>query len=175
MASLFNSKHNKYFSTPDWFKDTVFDKKEENESQTIYMSGGSGGSAKPGLSDIYIYNKFVLEQAELNNEALVHENIVLITIESEEQKIGDEFQLTGWSTTDLINVAGGSTMTITSKIIEELNEQYGIIFYDHSVSSVNVHYLTSAQEEVVVPSDAYYFRISTPSDYEEFKINYFVY
>lgn len=174
MASLFNSKHNKYFSTPDWFKDTVFDKKEENESQTIYMSGGSGGSAKPGLSDIYIYNKFVLEQAELNNEALVHENIVLITIESEEQKIGDEFQLTGWSTTDLINVAGGSTMTITSKIIEELNEQYGIIFYDHSVSSVNVHYLTSAQEEVVVPSDAYYFRISTPSDYEEFKINYFV-
>lgn len=112
MASLFNSKHNKYFSTPDWFKDTVFDNAEK-PSQTIYVSGGGGGSSS-GLQNIVLYNKFVLEEAELDNEALINKNIALNIKETDDSKIGDEISAYGWGTTDYISIAGGSNMIVAS-------------------------------------------------------------
>lgn len=173
MASLFNSKHNKYFSTPDWFKDTVFDKQDKQTTQTIYMGGAGGGGSQTGLSNISIYNKFVLEQVELNNEALVNTNTALNTTDSEEQKIGDALSVEGWGTTGYTSIASGTTMTVVSQIIEGLSNQYGIIFYDHSITPISVHYLTAELEEVTIPNDAYSFRISTPSGYDLFKVIYF--
>ena len=173
MASLFNSKHNKYFSTPDWFKDTVFDKPDKQTTSTVYVGGAGGGGSQTGLSNISIYNKFVLEQVELNNEALVNTNTALNTTDSEEQKIGDALRVEGWGTTGYTSIASGTTMTVVSQIIEGLSNQYGIIFYDHSVTPISVHYLTAELEEVTIPNDAYSFRISTPSGYDLFKVIYF--
>ena len=120
MASLFNSKHNKYVSIPDWFKDVQPTVEKPVETKTTYI-GSSGGNSTAGLSNIALYNKFVLEDAELDNDALIFENIVLNTIKTEEHKIGDELQATGWSTTDFISVAGNSKMTIVSKIVVNEN------------------------------------------------------
>ena len=64
-------------------------------------------------------------------------------------------------------------MTVVSQIIEGLSNQYGIIFYDHSITPISVHYLTAELEEVTIPNDAYSFRISTPSGYDLFKVIYF--
>jgi hypothetical protein len=169
MASLFNSKHNKYFSTPDWFKDTTFDEPIEKPSSIIYASGGGDST---GLLNIQIYNKFVLEQAELDNEALVNTNIALNTNNSIGLKIGSNVNEKGWGTTGFIRIASGSTMTVTSKI-DTLSDKYGIIFYDHSLNAINVHYLTTGVESVVVPDNAFHFRISTPLGYDKFGIVYF--
>lgn len=170
MASLFNSKHNKYVSIPDWFKDVQPTVEKPVETKTTYI-GSSGGNSTAGLSNIALYNKFVLEDAELDNDALIFENIVLNTIKTEEHKIGDELQATGWSTTDFISVAGNSKMTIVSKIVVNEN-QYGIIFYDNTRTIINSIALKESPEEIQSPANAFYFRISTPSGYEDFKITY---
>ena len=172
MASLFNSKHNKYVSIPDWFKDVQLTVEKPVETKTTYIrSESSGGNSTAGLSNIAIYNKFVLEDAELDNDALIFENIVLNTIKTEEHEIGDELQATGWSTTDFISVAGNSKMTIVSKIVVNEN-QYGIIFYDNTRTLINSIVLKESPEEIESPANAFYFRISTPSGYEDFKITY---
>lgn len=169
MASLFNSKHNKYFSTPDWFKDTVFDNAEK-PSQTIYVSGGGGGSSS-GLQNIVLYNKFVLEEAELDNEALINKNIALNIKETDDSKIGDEISAYGWGTTDYISIAGGSNMIVASQVT--IDSIYGIIYYDHARNIIETFILTQEEEQVSIPVSAYYFRISTPLDYELFKIKYY--
>lgn len=170
MASLFNSKHNKYVSIPDWFKDVQPTVEKPVETKTTYI-GSSGGNSTAGLSNIAIYNKFVLEDVELDNEALIFENIVLNTIKTEEHEIGDELQATGWSTTDFISVAGNSKMVVNSKIVTN-EKQYGIMFYDNTKTIINHIVLKESTEEVSVPENAYYFRISTPSGYADFKIEY---
>lgn len=169
MASLFNSKHNKYVSIPDWFKDVQPTVEKPVETKTTYI--GSSGNSTAGLSNIAIYNKFVLEDVELDNEALIFENIVLNTIKTEEHEIGDELQATGWSTTDFISVAGNSKMVVNSKIVTN-EKQYGIMFYDNTKTIINHIVLKESTEEVNVPENAYYFRISTPSGYADFKIEY---
>lgn len=170
MASLFNSKHNKYVSIPDWFKDT--DLSEQTiQHKTTYISGGGAVGVASGLSNIILYNKFVVEEVELDKEALTIVDTVLNTTESGTIKIGDSVSLNGWNTTDYISIAGNTVMVITSYIDVELNKSYGILFYDNTQSVIGSHLLTSSPEEVIVPANAYYFRVSAqPTD--TFKITY---
>lgn len=170
MASLFNSKHNKYVSIPDWFKDVKPVEEQKIETKTTYI-GGSGVGSATGLSNVAIYNKFVLKDAELDNKSLTKIDIALNTVESDELKIGDEIKVPGWNTSDYISVAGNSTMVVTSQIDEELNKLYGIIYYDNTMSVIGSHLLTSSPEEVTLPANVYYFKIST-KPYDEFKITY---
>lgn len=177
MASLFNSKHNKYVSIPDWFKDTDFGTEQTTEHKTTYIVGGGGGgvvNAAPGLSNVILYNKFVIENTELDKEVLTIIDTALCTKESEEFKIGDNVSVSGWGTTEYISVAGNTTMNVTSQIVETLSTLYGILFYDNTKSVIGSHLLTSSPEQVAVPENAYYFRISAPLSYEEFKIEYSV-
>ena len=170
MASLFNSKHNKYVSIPDWFKDT--DLSEQTiQHKTTYISGGGAVGVASGLSNIILYNKFVVEDVELDKEALTIVDTVLNTTESETIKIGDSVSLNGWNTTDYISIAGNTVMVVTSYIDVELNKSYGILFYDNVRSVIGSHLLTSSTEEVVVPINAFYFRISTRVT-DNFKITY---
>lgn len=175
MASLFNSKHNKYVSIPDWFKDTDFGTEQTAEHKTTYIvSGGGAVNTAPGLSNVILYNKFVIENTELDKEVLTIIDTALCTKESEEFKIGDNVSVSGWGTTEYISVAGNTTMNVTSQIVETLSTLYGILFYDNTKSVIGSHLLTSSPEQVAVPENAYYFRISTPLSYEEFKIEYSV-
>lgn len=177
MASLFNSKHNKYVSIPDWFKDTDFGTEQTTEHKTTYIVGGGGGgvvNTAPGLSNVILYNKFVIENTELDKEVLTIIDTALCTKESEEFKIGDNVSVSGWGTTEYISVAGNTTMNVTSQIVETLSALYGILFYDNTKSVIGSHLLTSSPEQVAVPENAYYFRISAPLSYEEFKIEYSV-
>ena len=172
MASLFNSKHNKYVSIPDWFKDTDLSVQQTVEHKTTYIGGGGGAiNTASGLSNVILYNKFVIEDAELDKEALTIVDTVLNTVESETAKLGDTISLSGWSTTDYISIAGGSVMVVTSYIDTELNKLYGILFYDNTRSVIGSHLLTSSPEEVSVPAGAFYFRISTTVT-DDFKIVY---
>lgn len=171
MASLFNSKHNKYVSIPDWFKDTDLSVQQTVEHKTTYVSGGGAVSVASGLSNVILYNKFVIEDAELDKDALTIADTVLNTVESETIKIGDTISLSGWSTTDYISIASGSVMVITSYIDTELNKLYGILFYDNTRSVIGSHLLTSSPEEVSIPAGAFYFRISTTVT-DDFKIVY---
>lgn len=170
MASLFNSKHNKYVSIPDWFKDTDLSE-QTTQHKTTYISGGGAVGVASGLSNIILYNKFVVEDVELDKEALTIVDTVLNTTESETIKIGDSVSLNGWNTTDYISIAGNTVMVITSYIDAELNKSYGILFYDNVRSVIGSHLLTSSTEEVVVPINAFYFRISTRVT-DNFKITY---
>ena len=170
MASLFNSKHNKYVSIPDWFKDTDLSE-QTTQHKTTYISGGSAVGVASGLSNIILYNKFVVEDVELDKEALIIVDTVLNTTESETIKIGDTIPLSGWSTTEYISIASGSVMVVTSYIDAELNKLYGILFYDNTLSVIGSHLLTSSPEEVSVPAGAFYFRISTTAT-DDFKIVY---
>ena len=172
MASLFNSKHNKYVSIPDWFKDTDLSVQQTVEHKTTYIGGGGGAiNTASGLSNVILYNKFVIEDAELDKEALTIVDTVLNTVESETAKLGDTISLSGWSTTDYISIAGGSVMVVTSYIDTELNKLYGILFYDNTRSVIGSHLLTSSPEEVSVPAGVFYFRISTTVT-DDFKIVY---
>lgn len=173
MASLFNSKHNKYVSIPDWFKDTDLNSKQQTvEYKTTYIGGGgSVVSTTSGLSNIILYNKFVVEDTELGKEALAVIDTVLNATESETTKIGETVFLSGWNTTDYISVASNSIMIVTSYIDSELNKLYGILFYDNTRSVIGSHLLTSSPEEVKVPANSYYFRISTKAT-DDFKIIY---
>lgn len=172
MASLFNSKHNKYVSIPDWFKDTDLSAQQTVEHKTTYIGGGGGAiNTASGLSNVILYNKFVIEDAELDKEALTIVDTVLNTVESETAKLGDTISLSGWSTTDYISIASGSVMVITSYIDTELNKLYGILFYDNTRSVIGSHLLTSSPEEVSIPAGAFYFRISTTVT-DDFKIAY---
>ena len=172
MASLFNSKHNKYVSIPDWFKDTDLSVQQTVEHKTTYIGGGGGAiNTASGLSNVILYNKFVIEDAELDKEALTIVDTVLNTVESETAKLGDTISLSGWSTTDYISIASGSVMVITSYIDTELNKLYGILFYDNTRSVIGSHLLTSSPEEVSIPAGAFYFRISTTVT-DDFKIAY---
>ena len=172
MASLFNSKHNKYVSIPDLFKDTDLSVQQTVEHKTMYIGGGGGAiNTASGLSNVILYNKFVIEDAELDKEALTIVDTVLNTVESETAKLGDTISLSGWSTTDYISIASGSVMVITSYIDTELNKLYGILFYDNTRSVIGSHLLTSSPEEVSVPAGAFYFRISTTVT-DDFKIAY---
>lgn len=170
MASLFNSKHNKYVSIPDWFKDVKPVEEQKIETKTTYIGGG-GVSSISGLSNITIYNKFVLKDAELDNEALVIKDIALNGIETEEHKIGDEISAIGWNTTEYTSIAGSSTMTVTSTIIEN-QYGFGVFFYDNTLSHISNIVLQNAIEEVIVPANAYYFRISVPANDESFNVRY---
>ena len=170
MASLFNSKHNKYVSIPDWFKDTDLSE-QTTQHKTTYISGGGAVGVASGLSNIILYNKFVVEDVELDKEALTIVDTVLNTTESETIKIGDSVSLNGWNTTDYISIAGNTVMVVTSYIDVELNKSYGILFYDNVRSVIGSHLLTSSTEEVVVPINAFYFRISTRVT-DNFKITY---
>lgn len=172
MASLFNSKHNKYVSIPDWFKDVQQEQENKTETKTTYIGGGGGatGSAS-GLSNIIIYNKFILEDAELDKDALTFENIVINNKETESNKIGDEITATGWSTTGYTSVAGNSKMLIVSTIVSNENK-YGIFFYDNTMTIINSVVLEKTEQEIITPSNAYYFRISVPSPYDTFQIQY---
>lgn len=170
MASLFNSKHNKYVSIPDWFKDVKPVEEQKIETKTTYIGGG-GVSSISGLSNITIYNKFVLKDAELDNEALIIKDIALNGIETEEHKIGDEISAIGWNTTEYTSIAGSSTMTVTSTIIEN-QYGFGVFFYDNTSSYISNIVLQNAIEEVIVPANAYYFRISVPANDESFNVRY---
>ena len=170
MASLFNSKHNKYVSIPDWFKDVKPVEEQKIETKTTYIGGG-GVSSISGLSNITIYNKFVLKDAELDNEALIIKDIALNGIETEEHKIGDEISAIGWNTTEYTSIAGSSTMTVTSTIIEN-QYGFGVFFYDNALSHISNVVLQNTIEEVIVPANAYYFRISVPANDESFNIRY---
>lgn len=170
MASLFNSKHNKYVSIPDWFKDVKPVEEQKIETKTTYIGGG-GVSSISGLSNITIYNKFVLKDAELDNEALIIKDIALNGIETEEHKIGDEIPAIGWNTTEYTSIAGSSTMTVTSTIIEN-QYGFGVFFYDNALSHISNVVLQNAIEEVIVPANAYYFRISVPANDESFNVRY---
>lgn len=169
MASLFNSKHNKYVSIPDWFKDVKPVEEQKIETKTTYIGGG--GVSSSGLSNITIYNKFVLKDAELDNEALIIKDIALNGIETEEHKIGDEIPAIGWNTTEYTSIAGSSTMTVTSTIIEN-QYRFGVFFYDNALSHISNVVLQNAIEEVIVPVNAYYFRISVPANDESFNVRY---
>ena len=170
MASLFNSKHNKYVSIPDWFKDVKPVEEQKIETKTTYIGGG-GVSSISGLSNITIYNKFVLKDAELDNEALIIKDIALNGIETEEHKIGDEIPAIGWNTTEYTSIAGSSTMTVTSTIIEN-QYGFGVFFYDNTSSYISNVVLQNTVEEVIVPANAYYFRISVPANDESFNVHY---
>lgn len=170
MASLFNSKHNKYVSIPDWFKDVKPVEEQKIETKTTYIGGG-GVSSISGLSNITIYNKFVLKDAELDNEALIIKDIALNGIETEEHKIGDEISAIGWNTTEYTSIAGSSTMTVTSTIIEN-QYGFGVFFYDNALSHISNVVLQNTIEEVIVPANAYYFRISVPANDESFNVRY---
>lgn len=172
MASLFNSKHNKYVSIPDWFKDTDLNVEQTVEHKTTYVGGGgSVVSTTSGLSNVILYNKFVVEDTELGKEALTVIDTVLNATDSETTKIGETVSLSGWNTTDYISVASNSIMIVTSYIDSELNKLYGILFYDNTRSVIGSHLLTSSPEEVKVPANSYYFRISTKAT-DDFKITY---
>ena len=170
MASLFNSKHNKYVSIPDWFKDVKPVEEQKIETKTTYIGVG-GVSSISGLSNITIYNKFVLKDAELDNEALIIKDIALNGIETEEHKIGDGIPAIGWNTTEYTSIAGSSTMTVTSTIIEN-QYGFGVFFYDNTLSYISNVVLQNAVEEVIVPVNAYYFRISVPANDESFNVRY---
>lgn len=171
MASLFNSKHNKYVSIPDWFKDIKPVEEQKIETKTTYIGGGGAVGVASGLSNIILYNKFVVEDVELDKEALTIVDTVLNTTEQETIKIGDSVSLNGWNTTDYVSIAGNTVMVVTSYIDAELNKSYGILFYDNVRSVIGSHLLTSSTEEVVVPINAFYFRISTRVT-DNFKITY---
>ena len=170
MTSTFNSKHNKYVSIPDWFKDVDLSKPEESTAaQTVY-TGGSAVNGVLGTTNITLYNKYVLKSLKLNDTALTILNTALILKSSETHTMGDVVSVTGWYSTDFVEVAGGSSMTVTS-VIDEDNETYGILFYDNRNIAISGHVLTESTEEVAVPDGAYFFRISVPSN-ETLSISY---
>lgn len=183
MASIFNSKHNKYVSIPDWFKDTDLSTEQPAETKTTYIGGASGAVASgTGMSDIVLHNKFVLKEVTASSDILVIQDTALNVIESakneqpdsttqsEEQtiKIGDELQVIGWGTSAYIEIAAGSTMTINASI----SELYGLVFYDNTKTVISGVNLSSSPIEVVVPINASYYRISSELNIDSFSILY---
>ena len=105
MTSTFNSKHNKYVSIPDWFKDVDLSKSEEpTVTETVY-TGGSAVSGIMGTTNITLYNKYVLKSLKLNDSALTILNTALILKSSETHTMGDVVSITGWYSTDFVEVA----------------------------------------------------------------------
>ena len=172
MASLFNSKHNKYVSIPDWFKDIKPVEEQTIETKTTYISGGSVVSSTSGLSNIAIYNKFVLKDAELDNAALTVKDIALNGIETEQYKIGDEVPAIGWGTTGYVSVAGNSIISIISVLLEN-DHGFGVIFYDNTLTIIGNVILQDITEGIVTPNNTYYFSISAPYDNASFKVKYY--
>lgn len=168
------STHNKYVSIPDWFTSQKKDASEKTAvstaKQTVVVGGSSSGvSSGTGVSEINLYNKFVLTEVSLDKDALVNENVAIIAVKSEINNIGDLLTANGWYTTEYISIAANSLMTITASV----HDNYGLVFYDNTKTVISGTVFTQSPQDVQVPKNAVYYRISS-NDVESFSILYFI-
>lgn len=168
------STHNKYVSIPDWFTSQKEDASEKTAvstaKQTVVVGGSSSGaSSGTGISEINLYNKFVLTEVSLNKDALVNENVAIIAVKSEINNVGDLLTANGWYTTEYISIAANSLMTITASV----HDNYGLVFYDNTKTVISGTAFTQSPQDVQVPKNAVYYRISS-NDVESFSILYFI-
>ena len=164
-----NSKHNKYVSTPDWFTahPDVYEKPVETKVVQAVIGGGGGS----GVSDVKIYNKFALENKELDKDELTFIGQAIVAIAYDEVNVGDLVDDDARDSTDYILIAANTQMTIDCT----KHANYGIVFYDYSlkvVRAISFEETTSFPTELTVPDGSYYFRISCLNAYDNFKIEY---
>lgn len=178
MALAFSSTHNKYVATPDWFAHIDLTSQTEQTTtvaNTQYIGGtviGSGSSVATGKSNITLYNKYALKLVKLDSDALSVKGVALVLKTTSTSYIGDIVYITGWDSTDYISVAG-NTLTVTSTIDKE-NENYGILFYDNRQIPISGQILSSSPEEIPVPENASFFRISVPTNQQDFLIEHYI-
>lgn len=168
------STHNKYVSIPDWFTSQKKDASEKTAistaKQTVVVGGSSSGvSSGTGVSEINLYNKFVLTEVSLDKDALVNENVAIIAVKSEINNVGDLLTANGWYTTEYISIAANSLMTITASV----HDNYGLVFYDNTKTVISGTVFTQSPQDVQVPKNAVYYRISSNA-VESFSILYFI-
>lgn len=160
-----NSRHNKYVSYPDWFggqpKETTPTTSSSSTPRIVYAESGASG-----LQSITIYNKYVLKEQTLNNDILTLKDTALIAVKLDNNSVGDLVNAPGWSTTEFIDVAANTTITVNSSI----STSYGIVYYDNTYEVISGETLDVSPKELVIPNSTCYFRISCLTDYTDFSI-----
>ena len=172
----FSSKHNKYVSIPNWFSGIDTQQTVESMPQTrqvVGISGASGINAGDVQHTINLYNKFIVQYADVTSEILTLNNVAVIavTVEGETTEntinVGTLVNAVRWKTSDFIEVAAGTTMTVTATI----HSSYGVVFYDNTQTVISGTTVTQSTQQISVPENAYYFRISSNID-DTFALNY---
>ena len=87
------------------------------------MSGSSGS----GVTEVILYNKFVLVEFSLDSKILTLLNTALI-VESADNNTGDLVTVENWAVSDYIPVAANTQLTVNASV----HEHYGIVFYDET-------------------------------------------
>lgn len=167
---MFKSKHNKYTQIPNWFEslnDTVTTTAAVTTAPQIVSLGGVTSDITYTPKKIILYNKFILNDSEINKTQLVVPNTALVAKETETSKIGDLVQAEGWNTSDFLKIASGTTMLVQSTV----DEVYGVVFYDNVYTVVDGVNITETIQSVSVPSNAFYFRICSKQD-DNFLVTY---
>ena len=171
----FSSKHNKYVSTPDWFGNTSSSSTSPTVSKivsTIISSGSQTEAAPSTQSSVILYNKFVLEYKDATIDILTLNNtaIVAVAIEGDIPEntipIGKLVSIIGWKTSDFINIAANTILTVTATI----HSNYGIVFYDNTQLPISGAVISQEAQQVAVPENAFYFRICSTT--AKFNLNY---
>lgn len=172
----FSSKHNKYVSTPDWFGNTSSSSTSPTVSKivsTIISSGSQAEAAPSTQSSVILYNKFVLEYKDATIDILTLNNtaIVAVAIEGDIPEntipIGKLVSIIGWKTSDFINIAANTILTVTATI----HSNYGIVFYDNTQLPISGAVISQEAQQVAVPENAFYFRICSTTT-STFNLNY---
>lgn len=168
-----NLKHNKFVSIPDWFgmSNSQIETPTASTKTTSVVTSSGGSASSSVASNLIYYNKFALSAITANAEILVLEDTAIIAVApTSETSLGDLVAETGWKTTDFLDVAAGTSLTITSTI----HDNYGMVFYDNTKTALNGVVFSTAMQSVTAPSNAYYFRICAISTQSDFQIDYYI-
>ena len=166
-----NSKHNRYVATPDWFSQSNSPMEiakpiatSQATMQTITMSGSSGS----GVTEVILYNKFVLVEFSLDSKILTLLNTALI-VESADNNTGDLVTVENWAVSDYIPVAANTQLTVNASV----HEHYGIVFYDETYKVIRGNTIESIPQTITTPKNSTYFRICSEVSFTEFSITGF--
>lgn len=163
-------KHNQYVTIPDWFTGHS-EIHEVREAEIIPTAPIGISNLYAGKTNVTLYNKFVLSEEELTKEVLSIIDKALNIVESEDIEAGTLVDAQGWATTEYIIVVENTQMEITCA----KHAQYGIVFYDYTKTIISTHSFIDEVDTpfvITVPTKTYFFRISSLSEDDSFKIIY---
>lgn len=166
-----NSRHNIYTSIPDWFSQsnskTATTTPQQTVKQVIY-TGGQSVPTSSGISEINLFNKFVIVETQQDITILTNTGTALIAVKTDEEKVGELVTAKGWATSDYLSIAAGTILQITATA----HDNYGVVFYDNTQTVIQGNTVDPLGSELTVPANARYFRVCSTVDDETFSLIY---